>query len=292
MSRIKTTIIGWLLVLLVPALAGCSALRLGYNNGPQLAWWWLDGYVDFSSEQTPAVKAAIAGWFEWHRATQLPAYAAVLAEAQTQILEPTTPALACRWTQLVRDKLEPALDRALSQGADLVPGLGEPQFRYLEERYAKNLADMRDDFLQADPAARLQASVKRAVDRAEQVYGRLGEAQRRVIAEGVAASPFDAQAWYDERRRRQRDTVQTLRRLVASHADHDQRVAALRVLVERTERSPDPAYRTYQQVLADYNCDFAARLHNATTPAQRQQGRETLKGWEEDLRALIPALPA
>ena len=28
----------------VLALSGCSALRLGYNNGPQLTWWYLDAY--------------------------------------------------------------------------------------------------------------------------------------------------------------------------------------------------------------------------------------------------------
>ena len=58
-SGVKTLIIVVLLVLTGPWLTGCSALRLGYNNGPQLAWWWLDGYVDFSTEQTPAAKAAI-----------------------------------------------------------------------------------------------------------------------------------------------------------------------------------------------------------------------------------------
>ena len=32
-------------------LAACSAVRLGYANLPDLAYWWLDGYVDFSDEQ-------------------------------------------------------------------------------------------------------------------------------------------------------------------------------------------------------------------------------------------------
>jgi hypothetical protein len=59
------------------------------------------------------------------------------------------------------------------------------------------------------------------------------------------------------------------------------------VLVERSERSPDAAYRDYQRRLTDYNCAFAARIHNATTPAQRQKAKATLKGWEDDLRSII-----
>ena len=85
--------------------------------------------------------------------------------------------------------------------------------------------------------------------------------------------------------------MQTLRRLVAEKADNDRVVAALRALAERSERSSDPAYRAYQLRLTDYNCGFAARIHNAMSPAQRLAARDRLKGWEDDLRALAAAVP-
>ena len=283
MSLIKTFIIGVLAVL----LAGCSSLRLGYNNGPQLAWWWLDGYVDFSREQAPQVKQGIDRWFEWHRATQLGEYVALLTVAGAEVLADTTPARACRWQLQLRDAMDPALERALELAADLLPGLGEPQLRHLEQRYAKANDEMRADFLQADLALRARESLKRTVERAERLYGDLAEAQKLVIAEGVAASPFDPERWLADRERRQRDTLQVLRRLLAERADRDQRLAALRTLVARAEVSPDRDYRAYQQRLATYNCAFAARIHNATTPAQRRQAQRTLQGWEQDLRALM-----
>lgn len=268
-------------------LTGCSALRLGYGNGPQLAWWWIDGYFDFASSQTADVKRGIGRWFEWHRATQLPEYAALLAAAQAQVLEPTTAAQACQWQARVRTLAEPALQRAVAEFAEIVPGLGEPQFRHLEQKHAKAIDEMRDEFLQPDLAERQRASVERAVERAERVYGRLAEPQRRVIAQGVAASPFDPELWLKERQRRQRDALQTLRRLAADKPDRDTRVAALRGLLERSERSPDAGYRAYQVRLGDYNCALAAQIHNATTPAQRLKARENLKGWEDDLRSLL-----
>jgi len=271
---------------LLALLSGCSTLRLAYNNGPQLGWWWLDGYLDFSGEQTPRVKQAIDRWFDWHRSTQILDYVPLLVAAQAQVLEPVTPAMACRWQQQWRDALEPALERALQMSADLVPSLGEAQWRYLEERFAKSNAEMRRDFLQPKPEARLKASVKRVVERAETLYGDLDEPQRRVIRTGVVVSPFDPQAWITEREHRQRDTVATLRRLAAERADHEHVVAALRTLVERVERSPDANYRAYQQRLAEYNCAFAAQIHNATSPAQRRVAHERLKGWEEDLRTI------
>ena len=281
-------IIGSLLLLAALCLGGCSSIRLAYGNASQLAWWWIDGYVDFSREQAPQIKDGLDRFAEWHRRTQLPEWLPLLAAAQAQITEPTTPELACRWQAQVRDKLEPTLQRALSLAADALPGLAEAQFRHIEQKYAKGNAEMRRDFLQDDAEERLDRAVKRTLERVEQVYGRVGEAQKKLVREGVAASPFSPELWLAERQRRQRDVLATLRRLAAEKADSEQRLAALQQLVQRMERSTDPAYRAYQLKLADYNCAFAARIHNGTTPAQRLKARETLKGWEDDLRSFVP----
>ena len=292
MYRVKRSIIGALALLWVLGLGGCTALRLTYNNGAQLAWWWLDGYVDFSREQSPLARQAVDRWFVWHRASQLGDYVELLVTAQAQIAGPATAAVACAWAERLRDAADPAIKRALDEFADFVPGLGEPQFKHIEQRYAKGDTEMRRDFMQADPADRLREAVRRATDRAETLYGRLDEAQKRLIVAGVAASPFNPELWLAERQQRQRDTVQALRRLVAQRAERSQRVTALRAMLERTENSTDPAYRIYQARLSDYNCAFAARIHNATTPAQRENAREALKGWEDDIRSLMAQTPA
>ncbi len=289
MSRIKTVIIGLLFLLSGPFLTGCSALRLGYANGPTLAWIWIDAYFDFSREQSPDVKRRLDTWFAWHRSTQLNDYAALLASAQAEVAEPTTAAATCRWADRIREQLEPALQRAVADFAELVPGLGDAQFRHLERRYAKIIDEMRGDYLQTDRAERERESVKRAVDRAEQLYGSLDEPQLRVIRNGVAVSPFNPELWLLERQRRQRDVLQTLRKLQAERADTAQRVTALRGVVERTEHSPNTEYRAYQVKLTDYNCGLAAQIHNATTAAQRLKAREKLKGWEDDARSLVSA---
>ncbi len=269
------------------ALAGCSTVRLAYSSAPQLTWWWADGYVDFNSAQSPAARQAIETYFDWHRRTQLPELAGLLASLQPVLAQPTTGDAACGWFARVRTAADPSIDRALVQLADLLPSWDEANFKHLEQRYAKGQQEMRAEYLQADAAKRSRDSAQRALDRAEQIYGSLGEAQRRVISTGLAASPFDPEIWLAERQRRQADIVATLRRLAAERADRDQRLAALRALAERAQLSPDPAYRAYQRRLTAYNCEFAAQIHNATTPAQRLKAQQRLKGWEDDVRALM-----
>jgi hypothetical protein len=171
--------------------------------------------------------------------------------------EPTTPAQTCRWVERARSVAEPSIDRALTLGADLVPGLGEAQFKHLEQRYAKSLAEMRTDYLQA--ARGTAEGVDQAGLGARRVdvrpaRRRAAQADRR----GIAASPFDPEAWLQERERRQADIVQTLRRLVAERPTGPHQ-AAMRAQAERAlERSPDPDYRAYQQRLCEFNCALAA----------------------------------
>ena len=62
--------------------------------------------------------------------------------------------------------------------------------------------------------------------------------------------------------------------------------ALLRQVYEHVWRSPREPYRAYQQRLGQYNCAFAAQVHNDMTPEQRRRAIAKLKGWEDDLRAL------
>ncbi len=267
-------------------VSGCSALRFGYNQAADLAYWWLDGFVDFNEAQTVRVRDAIGNWFTWHRSTQLPDYAQLLVQAQGEVLADSTPARVCEWWVTVNARLETGLERAVPPGAELMLSIGPKQIVHMERRYAKANDEFRDDFLQADPAKRRNASVDRAIERAELLYGRLDDSQREQVARSIAQSPFDAEQWFAERKRRQQDALQILRRIAAEGADRARAEAALRAYIDRWGRSPREEYRRYSEALTRFNCGFAASLHNSTSAAQRQTAVQKLKGWEGDLRAL------
>jgi hypothetical protein len=278
----RSAIIG----VVIAALAGCSTWRLGYGQGAELTYWWLERYVDFDEAQEPRAREAIAEWFRWHRSTQLPEYATLLAKLQAEALEPVTPAQICRWTEVIQQRLDRAFDQALPPLADLTRALTPQQLAHLERKYARNLKEMRRDFLQGDPETRREAQVKRVADRAETLYGRLNDAQRERIVQLTAQSPMDAQGWLAERERRQQESLKTLRRLSAEGAGPEQAQAELKRLYGEMFRSPREGYRAYQQRLLRYNCDLAAQVHNLATPEQRQAAAKRLKGWEDDARAL------
>ncbi len=280
-TRWKAAIIGAALL----ALTGCTALRATYDQAPRLAWWWLDGALDFADDLRDAVRAEVTEYFDWHRREQLPVYAAMLSRLQPRLLQPTTPEAVCALADEVRALLAPAVERAADDFAPFVATLGDEQFRALERKQRKSLEKLEKDFLQPDLRDRQAEAAKRARKHAERLYGRLGDEQLRLITASVAASPFDAERYVAERRRRQADLAQTLRRLAADGAGTDAHARALRQLWQRTESS-DATYRSYEARVTAHNCRLAAELHNAATPAQRTHARDTVDGWIGDLRAL------
>jgi hypothetical protein len=289
----KRLIIGALLAVL---FAGCSAIRLGYNQLPSLAYWWLDGYVDLNATQTPQLEEDLSKWLEWHRRTQLPTYASLLARAQTEVREPVTAMQMCRWSGEVVQLVDAAFEQFVPALARLAVSLSPAQITHLERQFAKANAKAADEYLQGMPPERLKASAKRLEDRAMMFLGKLSETQRERIQSGVAEAPLTPALWLEERKSRQQDILRVLRRIQALAASPvasekaralDEAQASLRALAVNVQRSPREPYRLLQQRSVEHHCQLAADLVNLSTPAQRQVVVGKLRGWEEDSRALV-----
>ncbi len=274
---VKTLIIGVAALL----LGACSAVRLGYDNGPSLALWWLDGYLDLNRNQEARAKPALEDWFAWHRTTQLPDYAQWLATWKQRAGGTVTGEEVCRWTEIGREKMQLALDRAVPAAAELLPSIEAAQWQHLEKRYAERTAELRRDHAQANRDTRLEAALDRSIDRGEQFYGTLTAAQKKLLLDGILGQPMQAEDWLEAREQRQKDLLQQLRR-VQQEPDAARRAVALRETLGRYMRPGDERQARWQA----YGCEITARLHNSTSPKQRQHLRERLGAWEEDLRAL------
>ena len=261
----------WIIATLLVLLTGCSAVRLTYGQGALLAYWWMDRYLDFTSEQAPLVRGALADWFAWHRQTQLPEYADWLRELQPIARDNVTPEMVCQVAQAAQRRIESAYEHAVPLMAPLVRTLTPAQLDHLAQRYARNNKEAERDFLQPDPQERAEASLKRTVERAEMVYGSLDEPQRELVAAGLATSPFDPQRWLTERRARQQDILRTLRQLHDTQADDDA-LADAGHAIEASEHAAG-MFRPHQLV---HGPD---QHHRGHAHAQREQRNFELSGW-------------
>lgn len=283
-------IIGLLAVVLASGLLqGCSAIRLAYNNAPELAYWWLDGYADLDDAQSIKVREELARLQQWHRANELPRIAELLQKTRQLALADTTPEQVCSLFGEARKRFDAVAAQADAPTIAVALTLRASQLTHMEARFAKGNAEWREEWADGGMAERQARWLKRSIERSEQFYGTLEERQLAVLRSALQQSGFDPQRSYAERLRRQRDVIQALREATASPPPAAGQAAALfRATLERAVNSPDPAYRSYAERAISRSCRTYALLHNSTTAEQRERAARRLAAYERDARELAP----
>lgn len=272
--------------LLLVLLGGCSAVRIGYNNAPALAYWWLDSYVDFTDAQTVQVRDSLGTLQAWHRKTELPAYAELLGQMQGLASGPVTPQQVCGFSEPIRQHVQRLGEQAAERMSRVVPTLKPEQLRHLALQFDKRNQAWREEWLDGTPAELAARRLKKAVERAEDFYGRLEEPQLALLRQSIAQSGFDARLAWRERLRRQQDLLQVFKEHgTADRAAHVK--AEILALLQRNLNSPDAAYRAQFERMVQDSCRTLAALHNSASAAQRRQLQEKLQDYEADLRVLI-----
>ena len=269
------------------SLSGCNAVRLGYNNAPDLTYWWLDGYFDFDGPQSTRLRNDLHALQDWHRKEELPQLATTLKNLQAAAPQDVTAAQVCQLSQYVEERIQTTLDRAAPTAVALGPTLSSAQLEHLARALDKRNREWREEWMDGSPEERAERRLKKLVERAEGFYGRITEAQRKQLQAQLEASAFDASVQYREVLRRQQDTLQTLRALRNGNATEIHTQAEVRALVARSLQSPDPAFRQYTDRVRSQACEAISAFHNRTSASQRLRLQDTLKGYEGDVLALM-----
>lgn len=285
--RGRRTLYGLGLILLMTVLAGCSSLRLAYNNGDTLLYWWLDGYVDFTGEQKGAVKDDIDRLFQWHRRTQLLDYVQLLQTAQRQLAAgPTTADLAQDFDD-IKQRSETLLLQAAPDLAELARSLQADQIATLERKFAANNAEFRKKSMRGDREAQQRYRYKKSMEQFELWFGNFTSEQEALIRKASDARPLNNEIWLDERMRRQQNILALVRRVQADRLDKEATVALVRDLIRgsfaRLDNSERKAFFDgYEQA----NLQLVLTAIRVATPAQKAHAHQRMQGWIDDFRAL------
>jgi hypothetical protein len=280
-------IVGIILALaLALGLSGCSAIKLGYNSLPELLYWWLDGYADFSDGQETQVRAELARLHAWHRQQELPQLAELLARMEKMAPGEIAPQQACAVVADVQARVKAAAEAVGPAAGVVVASFTEPQLRHMERKFRKSNDKFRREVADAAPADAQEKRYEQMLDRLESIYGRLGDPQRAVLRQGIAQSGYDAARILADRQRRQQDLLQTVRHVTRAKLPPDEARAQLQSWLERALHAPDAAYRTWQEGLVQEGCRIFSAVHQSTTSAQREQAVRRLRAYQRDLRDL------
>jgi hypothetical protein len=272
-------------------LTGCSAVRLGYNNLPDIASWWLDSYIDFTDTQGPQAKVALQKLQTWHRKEELPAIAELLVQAQTLAPQNITPEQACKIWEAAQVRIESFVQESSRLAAPVVSQLSAKQLKHLEKEWATRNEDWKKQWVQGTPDSRIKKRVDLAAERFNSFYGDLNLEQRQVLKQQFLQSTWSPEASYQRRLKRQQEQLIALQAMSSEITKPAMPLAqvekSLQYLILQSVRPKDAGDLSKQLQLEQQACQNLAQLHNTMTPAQRLKAQRKLKDYETDVRELM-----
>ena len=278
----------WFLLAVVLWLQGCSAVKLGYQQLPNLSYWWLDSAVSFNDAQSAQVKDALTQLQRWHKREELPVYADLLQRLAAQSAEPLQAQQICNaW-----EDIDKAMDRTMRQtvrlAAPVALMLGPEQLSHLNQHWASKDKDWDKEWVQGSAGERLERRLGKTVERYSDFYGPLSAAQTAMVKAQLQQSAWSPEWGQRDRVRRHQDLMAALQKASQSNATALPKVEAdLWGVWQRWLSPPDATGKAVMQKMVQQGCENLAQLHNSASPEQRQRAARRLRAYEQDLRDLI-----
>jgi hypothetical protein len=262
---------------LVVLLSACSSLRLGYQQLPRLASWWVDDFVDLDRTQQTLFDKAWLQLQQWHRREELPRLQALLSEAEQRLQAGTLDArelaaLEAGFAQSVERTLVHAAPLAAPLLASFTPAQWAALRQAMDDKQARWWRDQ-----QASDDQRRRAREKGFVRSLDRWLGGLSRAQETLARERASRWPVDRDAWRQQRVARQAEAVAGLRHWAAGEA-------ALGVQHLMRAANQVPSVRTpAEQALRDAVAADALAVMALADTSRRRETQRRWADWREEL---------
>jgi hypothetical protein len=265
--------------LLLAALQGCSVTRLAYNNADVFLRWQANSYFNFQGDQSEELDQRLGAFLAWHRVKALPEYARFGEEAAARMLRGIKRE-DLEWSyDAVRAQIRETLSAAASEAAGLLDRLSPEQITHLERRLAEENRKFAKEQVQGTMEERHRQRVKRNLDRLEEWFGPLGEAQVERVRRYSARAPFSAELRERDRKRRQAEFVAMLRAREAG-----QRLAQW---AQDWDAGREPAYAEASRATHAEYVDLLLDLDGTLSAEQREHAARRLKRYASLFESLV-----
>ena len=276
-----------LLTLMLVVVAGCSSLRLAYNNGDTVLYWWLNAYVDLDRDQKGWVREDIDKLFDWHRKTQLKDYVEILRKGQKQVQgNPTQADLLADYSE-IKSRTQSLLLKAAPDLADLARSLKPEQIAQMEKKFKSNNDDYRKKFLTGDQEKRQQLRYKKSMEQFELWFGSFSSEQEALIRKASDARPLDNEIWLDERSRRQRNVLALVQKVQNEKLGKEATVALINTLIKDSfDRLEHSDRKAFFDAFENSTAQMILTVIKIATPAQKTHAVKRMQGWIDDFNSL------
>lgn len=275
-----------LVTLVCLALGACTAFRLVYGQIDHVIFLTLDRYLDVNAGYEIRLKERIARYVDWHRRTQLPAYAQILRDAAERLHGPVGKAEVVAFNERVYERLRVMALRAVPDFADLALSLTPENLRHLEKKFAESNEQFRKEHVAGSEETLRRRRFEKSLESYEDWFGRLDGTQRERLREKMQGQPLHGALRYEERLRRQRELLALLARVQKERPEAKTVEAWMRDYAYRFEHPPTTEQRAQVDAMIDTAAENIRFVIAMATPEQRAAARRRIQGYLDDIRQL------
>ncbi|MDQ1816937.1 DUF6279 family lipoprotein [Massilia sp. CCM 9210] len=273
------------LVAMVAVLTACSGIKLAYNQGDTLLYWWLDAYVDLDSEQAPEVKQDIKELFKWHRQTQLKDYVHILTNAQRQLAGNLSKADLDADYRDIMARTELLAQKALPELTDLALSIKPEQLAHIEKKFDKNNETFRKKFIRGSVEDMQEKRFKKSMEQFDLWFGDFSRDQEAILRKASDARPLNNQIWLDDRIRRQQRILTVLRKIDKENLGKEAAAPLVQGLI-KDMLARGSENKQFFDTSTDGTMQMILTAVKIATPEQKAHAQKRMQGWISDFNTL------
>ncbi len=259
-------------------LAGCTALRLAYDNADTYLLFRANSYLDLDAKSSDELDERIDEFFAWHRRIALPQYARMADDAAKRVAKGLSREdLVWSYDSLVAQARQ-SLRYAAERVAPLLDRLTPQQVAHMEKRFADDNRKFAREYLRGSEAERRKRRAKRIEERLEDWVGNLSSVQAEKVRQFSERTPLYDELRAKDRQRMQAEFVDMIRKREAQKRLPD--------WITNWDHGRDPAHLAASE---RYRQEFLAlllELDRTLAPEQRNRAAANFRRYAEDFRVL------
>jgi hypothetical protein len=144
-------------------LSSCSSIQLAYNQVDFLLKWWIDDYVDLTSEQEQMYDQSIPLLVKKHRQEELPKALQQLRKLRAKLDQPLQIDDGVNIVKDIKSFSRTSINLLQDDAVTLSLSLQPKQFSNLENAFAKSNKKFQNDFLKGSSEDRLDKRVEKII---------------------------------------------------------------------------------------------------------------------------------
>jgi Ribonuclease G/E len=257
-------------------------MRMAYDNADTALRFMASSYLELDPAQAEDMSQRIDRFHEWHRKSELPAYAALMRSASERAARGITADDVAWGLANLRARYRKFAMKAVEDAAPVLVTLSPDQIAALDRKFEDNNTKYQKDFLSADDAQRRRAQGKRMLERFRDFTGDLSPDQEARIELFMLAHQKHVEQRFEDRRQWQREVVAAIR----TYRQPGELGAALAEIFSKPERRRTEAFIRNDKAWDDDLGQLIVELDRSLTPKQRAHVVRRLSDYANDFAAL------